>query len=126
MASQWVKDNVIAKLEDPALGFHKPMHQIAAELKIFLHEPEIWAYYADYDWVAFCSIFGSMMELPKGYPMYCRDLKQEMDRLFLDKEWKQDKCPDPVGEHNALVDAHWNRQLYFQMHVQQNPELLIK
>jgi hypothetical protein len=44
--------------------------------------------------------------------MYCRDLKQTMDELGLDKEWKRINCPDPKGEHNALVDAKWNFELY--------------
>lgn len=42
--------------------------------------PEFYAYYADYDWVLFCSLFGTMMNLPKGFPMYCHDLKQDIDR----------------------------------------------
>src|SRR5690606_4057875 len=75
-------------------------------------EPEFYAYYADYDWVVFCWIFGRMIELPKGFPMYCIDLKQTMDELGLDKEWKRINCPDPKGEHNALVDAKWNFELY--------------
>ena len=75
-------------------------------------EPEFYAYYAGYDWVAFCWIFGKMMQLPKGFPMYCKDLKQIMDEKGLDKEWKRLNCPDPVGEHNALVDAKWNLKLF--------------
>lgn len=41
--------------------------------------PEFYAYYADYDWVAFCWLFGKMIDRPKGFPMYCRDLKQMLD-----------------------------------------------
>jgi len=40
---------------------------------------EFYAYYADYDWVVFCWLFGKMMDLPKGFPKYCSDLKQELD-----------------------------------------------
>lgn len=42
-------------------------------------QPEFYAYYADYDWVVFCSLFGRMIDLPKGFPMYCKDLKQIYD-----------------------------------------------
>jgi hypothetical protein len=42
-------------------------------------KPEFYAYYADYDWVVFCSLFGRMIDLPPGFPMYCRDLKQLLD-----------------------------------------------
>lgn len=41
--------------------------------------PEFYAYYADYDWVVFCWLFGKMMDLPEGFPKYCQDLKQIMD-----------------------------------------------
>lgn len=41
--------------------------------------PEFYGYYSDYDWVLFCSLFGTMMDLPKGFPMYCIDLKQTLD-----------------------------------------------
>ena len=72
-------------------------------------KPEFWGYCADYDWVVFCWIFGQMIDLPDGFPMYCRDLKQ-----LLDEEGKE-KLPDPKGEHNALVDAEWNEKLYLYL-----------
>lgn len=52
-----------------------------------LEVPEFYAYYADYDWVVFCSLFGTMMDLPKGFPMYCRDLKQMIDEKLEKKNW---------------------------------------
>ena len=68
---------------------------------------EPWAYYADYDWVALCQLFGTMMDLPKGFPMYCRDIKQWCDQLGNPKLPEQGK-----GEHNALADARWNKQAW--------------
>jgi len=80
--------------------------------------PEFYAYYADYDWVVFCWLFGRMIDLPEGFPMYCRDLKQT-----LDKSWKSRKIrgltnpknhpeyPKQYDEHNALCDAKWNKKL---------------
>jgi hypothetical protein len=53
-----------------------------------------------------------MIDLPKGFPMYCIDLKQMMVERGLTKEWAQKMCPDPEGEHNALVDAKWNQDLF--------------
>lgn len=73
--------------------------------------PEIWAYYGAYDWVAFCQLWGTMMQLPKGFPMYVRDLKQECDRIGL----KSSDLPDPVegeSEHNALGDARWTKRAW--------------
>lgn len=90
--------------------------------------PEFYAYYADYDWVVFCSLFGTMMDLPKAFPMYCRDLKQMIDdicmsdkrwegtcngfekRLALIKSWED--YPKQTNEHNALADAKWNFELF--------------
>lgn len=99
----------------------KTNFQIAEEVRKFcshidrskeIPAPEFYAYFADYDWVLFCSLFGRMIDLPKGFPMYCRDLKQMMDEGNLTKEWKQRVCPDPINEHNALVDAKWNYLLF--------------
>lgn len=50
-------------------------------------EPEFYGYYADYDWVLFCSLFGRMIDLPKGFPMYCKDLKQMLDEKAESKNW---------------------------------------
>lgn len=72
--------------------------------------PEFYAYYADYDWVVFCQLFGTMMQLPKGFPMYCVDLKQELDKFDLKSKTKQ--LPKKENEHNALSDALWNQQLH--------------
>lgn len=76
---------------------------------------EFYAYYADYDWVLFCSLFGRMTDLPAGFPMYCIDLKQQLDERGIDKEWKRMLAPDPEGEHNALVDAQWNKSLHTEI-----------
>ncbi|MDA3854644.1 MAG: 3'-5' exoribonuclease [Candidatus Woesearchaeota archaeon] len=50
-------------------------------------KPEFYAYYADYDWVVFCWLFGRMIDLPKGFPRYCIDLKQELDRKVNTLDW---------------------------------------
>ncbi len=88
--------------------------------------PEFYGYYCDYDWVVFCQLFGKMIDLPKGFPMYCRDLKQELDNvdlkkingdIFLNPDWLSDikdhpKYPKQVNEHSALFDARFNKQLH--------------
>jgi hypothetical protein len=69
--------------------------------------PEFWAYYADYDWVVLCQLFGRMMDLPKSFPMFCRDVKQEMARLGV--------LASPIEnvlEHNALEDAKWTMKTH--------------
>jgi hypothetical protein len=69
--------------------------------------PEFWADYASYDWVALCQVFGTMMDLPKGFPQYCHDIRQECDCMG--------NPPLPAKEemaHHALADARYCRQLH--------------
>lgn len=100
---------------------------------------EFYAYYADYDWVLFCSLFGRMIDLPHGFPMYCRDLKQMLDErlakkhiedytdiplpAYAGKQLKtleeklayikaQPDYPKQDNEHSALDDAKWNKKLF--------------
>jgi len=100
-----------------------------------IEKPEFYAYYADYDWVAFCSLFGSMMQLPSNFPMFCKDLKQTLDETqesWLEySETEQNayclsnklysveqnlKClsnyTTQENEHDALDDAKWNKRLH--------------
>lgn len=76
---------------------------------------EFYAYYADYDWVVFCSLFGRMIDLPKGFPMYCKDLKQYFDDAQITQRYdlkQQPNYPKQDNEHNALDDAKWNFELF--------------
>lgn len=103
--SDWLVANVLPHLRG---GDGKQQSQIACDLIEFMDEkPEIWAYYADYDWVVLCQLFGRMIDLPKGWPMYCRDVKQLCDSLG------NPKLPEQPGtEHDALEDAIWTREAW--------------
>ena len=72
--------------------------------------PEFWAYFADYDWVAFCQLWGRMIDLPKGFPMFCLDVKQIAHMRGLTA--KDVGLAKPGNEHDALADALWTRELY--------------
>jgi hypothetical protein len=101
--------------------------------------PVFYGYYADYDWVVFCWLFGTMMQLPNGFPMFCKDLKQMLDDKLTDfqitlgevnegKQMIKDReatfeeklkwlkslpnYPTQKNEHNALDDANWNFKLF--------------
>lgn len=98
-ASDWVQENVLRHMTGPAY----PRHIIAADIIRFAGEsPEFWAWYADYDWVVLCQLFGTMMDLPDGWPMFCRDLRQVATSADLPQ---QDGSDGP--EHHALSDARW-------------------
>jgi hypothetical protein len=88
--------------------YGKHNHTIAEEVKTFVKEkPIFYAYYADYDWVGFCWLFGKMIDLPKGFPFYCRDLKQIADNIW-ESTGKDTRFESPKSEHNAIADARWN------------------
>lgn len=69
--------------------------------------PEWWAWYASYDWVVLCQLFGRMVDLPKGWPMYVMDLKQAQ------RGFPSVQVPAADGAaHNALVDARRAERIY--------------
>lgn len=70
---------------------------------------EVWAYFADYDWVLFAQVFGTMMDLPDGCPKFCMDLMQWWAQLGYPRGVKP---PKPENAHDALADAHWNLEFY--------------
>ncbi len=103
-----------------------------ADAYLAANPPEFYGYYADYDWVLFCSLFGIMMDLPKGFPMYCRDLKQMVDAKansimvraqlnsgfsrpfneYLETLKLYSGYPKEVNKHLAIADARFNKALY--------------
>lgn len=122
-ASLWVQNNVLAQLPEKnrrnlassvnhMFGKYTSKKRISIEVFNFCNpeiygKPEFWAYYADYDWVVFCQLFGTMMDLPKGFPMYCRDIKQLCDQLGNPRLPEQKE-----GNHNALSDAKHNKVMW--------------
>jgi hypothetical protein len=104
-ADQWMRENVLPNLVGGEC--RRTRAEIATAVRRFIPDhPEFWAYYADYDWVAFCSLFGRMVDLPEGWPRFCRDLKQLADdRGFI-------RLPKPDHRHNAMADALWVRDMH--------------
>ena len=79
-------------------------------------KPEFWGYYADYDWVVLCQLFGKMVDLPADWPKYCLDIKQFAMLVGNPELPKQEGTA-----HNALVDARWHKQM-FDWLIQQHPQ----
>jgi hypothetical protein len=105
-AGDWVKQNVLSQLQGGALRV--PYLQIRHEVFKFCGtRPSFWAYYGAYDWVALCQLFGTMMDLPKGWPYYCSDIKQLCVSVG-----DPDLPPQLSQEHNALNDAKWTMKAY--------------
>lgn len=105
-ASPWVQQNVLPKL----IGKHgrASRYSIGRSIIDFVgKDPEFWAYFADYDWVVLCQLYGTMMDLPETWPKYCLDLKQMVHMLGNPSLQRPEG-----GDHNALADAIWVRDTY--------------
>lgn len=109
--------------------YGKTNKQIAKEIQDFVYKGCNWnypntenikfyGYYSAYDHIVLCQLFGKMIDLPAGFPMYTTDLKQEIDRIFhpLRSDYRGAKdhpnYPKQTNEHSAICDAKWNKELY--------------
>jgi hypothetical protein len=128
---QWLRANVarylprihgdrrlqVSQRRNPmALDFDSPLMKtrtrIASDLVDFIQpqrgtDIELWADYCAYDHVVLCQLFGTMMDLPDGMPMWTHDLEQ----LWVNAG-RPTKPEQGEGQHNALEDARWNAKLY--------------
>lgn len=82
----------------------KPRWVIANEVRDFIldcEDPQLWADHASYDHVVLAQLWGTMMQLPAGIPMWTRDLRQEIERAG------SPVIPPMAGlaAHNAFDDA---------------------
>lgn len=111
--NDWVRANVLPHLDlNDGWDRRCALDEMATQVELFCDperygKPKFVGYYSDYDWVVFAQIFGTMMDLPKGFPMYCLDIKQWCDQLGNPTLPKQ-----TTTEHNALHDARWNKQAW--------------
>lgn len=83
--------------------------------------PEFYAYYADYDWVVFCQLFGTMMQLPKGLPMYCIDLKQELDKNLVMSEEVLDYCESCKESSGKYPSKHDLEYIFYDGNLRDHP-----
>ncbi len=88
----------------PAIKSHTAIADEVRDFVLATPEVELWGWYSAYDHVALCQLWGRMIDLPEGVPMFTNDLKQEAARLGDPEMPKQE-----AGEHNALADAWHNR-----------------
>jgi hypothetical protein len=106
-AITWVRRNVLAKLPPPADSAWRSRERIRADLLAFLTEPgdeiELWAWYAAYDHVVLCQLWGAMPALPRTIPRFTNELRQR---------WADRGRPPlpgaPRDQHDALADARHN------------------
>lgn len=61
---------------------------------------KLWADYCAYDHVALCQLYGPMIALPDGFPMWTHDFQQAWENAG-----KPELPEQSSGAHNALADA---------------------
>jgi hypothetical protein len=99
--NEWLMANVVNQLPPPSEWMQKS--DIALEVKEFLlrdGSPELWAWFAAYDHVVLSQLFGRMLDLPTGMPMFTNDLRSLIDWVGIKELPEQ-----PGGNHDALEDA---------------------
>lgn len=128
--NEWMRENVIQHLpvkQDRSgrlswdvqhVDYHRvlPNEAIAGLWRDFVldydrvnefDKPELWAYYGAYDHLVVSQLFGRMIDLPDGMPMYTMDIKQRWHT-----EGKPELPRQKEGAHRALDDARWNKIAY--------------
>lgn len=97
LGNQWLER---ASIKDEALAFMN-----ARQYGI----PELIGWCCAYDFVAFCHLFGTMMDVPTHMPHCMHDIQQTLDERGIPDEM----LPQQEGTaHNALSDARHIRQIW--------------
>lgn len=103
-ACEWVRQNVYPHLTGP----EKSRGTIAREIAEFVGpHPEFWAYYAAYDWLCLCQLYGRMLDVPADWPNFVNDLQSV--RYLRGETWQPEQ---DEAHHNALNDARWNLKFF--------------
>lgn len=111
--SEWLTTNVQPHLRGPDV--ERGLARMSDDIVKFAGEaPEFWAYYASYDWVVLCQLFGRMIDLPKHWPMRVRDVMQLADNVP-DARVARALKPAQQNEHDALADALWTQKYWLAL-----------
>jgi hypothetical protein len=127
---EWLMQNVVPQLPQPhgdwrnnmphrwlcdrADAVVRPREDVARRVREFIlcarrrsengHPLELWADYAAYDHVVLAQLFGPMVDLPPGIPMFTHDFQHELSRRGLRRD--DPRLPtQAAGVHHALADA---------------------
>ena len=132
-ASDWVAKNVLAPiglstkgLEEPptedaklpyyweSLAAARTRKEIAQAILEFVgtEKPEFWGEWCSYDWVVLCQLFGTMMDLPSGWPMRCNDVIQWAEAHLSLEVSDLPPSLETSGNHNAVNGARTVKARY--------------
>ena len=125
-ANDWVRENVLPFLSNGKAQFvtrpqmmsnvlafvsGRCVHMGEAGEPVTFLEPEFWGYYSAYDHVALAQLFGPMVELPKGWPFYTRDVEQHAEDWGYEEDFYA-LAPAEGQAHSALDDARWVKRVH--------------
>ncbi|HEY9657689.1 MAG TPA: hypothetical protein V6C65_04430 [Allocoleopsis sp.] len=84
---------------------------------------EVWSEWGSYDWVTLCQLFGTMMDLPRGFPMRIRDIIQLAEDELGIPSHQLPPSLETEGNHNALLGAK-TVQMRYDWLIKQKNEVL--
>ena len=106
LGCEWYQKNVFPHFH----GLTIARERVAAELNNFCGaKPEFWGWFGSYDWICLCQLYGRMLDMPKGWPMYINETMQFMRGAGVGR-WD---LPKHMGiQHHALDDAVHQKNIY--------------
>ena len=112
-AHTWLETNVVPFLPDRSNPAWMSREQIAKGVHAFLtsngtRPAELWAHYSAYDHVALAQLFGPMIDLPRGIPMFTNDTMALAAQFRIAGQLPK----QPGRNHDALQDARHVRTMY--------------
>lgn len=100
----WVDASQTPQLDDTHTAV-RTLREIRQDLEMFFELEEnpylkrrLWAWYADYDHVVLSQVWGTMVQLPRGMPMFTHDLKQVVDLAG------NPDMPKQMGDNHIAID----------------------
>jgi len=133
--NDWVKQHVMPNVSPdpnewvrlslnpntPVSGVWKTKVQIKQDILAFVGDatPVFIANFADYDHVVLCQLFGAMVDLPAGWPMWTYDVRQ------LSADYGNPRWPvEDDDKHNALGDSLRLKQNveWLKDYIKKNPD----
>jgi hypothetical protein len=117
-ANGWVVTHVLPHLlgdEDITVDRDEMRRMI---VKFAGADPDFWAWFAAYDWVAICQLFGKMVDLPSTWPQRINDVAQVAQMVGANRLPQQTSVA-----HNALSDAMHARALHLWLETMYSAQL---
>jgi hypothetical protein len=95
--------NVVPQFSGPVRSYTAIKQRFAEFCE---QSPELWAFYAGYDWWLIAQLYGGFDKMPEG-AKHVNDIKS------LSMLRKRHNFPHQrSGEHHALYDARWNKLVF--------------